>query len=810
MLEQSRRHAFIASLLRIPHLVVCVNKMDLVDCDQEVFERIAADFTGWAAKLDIQDVTFIPISALHGDNVVDRSENMPWYQGPSLLYHLEHVHVASDRNLLDARFPVQWVIRPMSDEQHDYRGYAGEVASGVFRKGDEVVVLPSGRTSRIAGIDTFDGELDEAYPPLSVTLRLEDDIDVSRGDMICRPTTSRRRRKDIDAMVCWMSERPLSPAGRYRIKHTTRTALAKVDEVHLPHRRQHAAPRRGRDRARAERDRQAAAAALGAAARGRVPAQPRHRQLHPHRRVDERHRRCGHGPLDTAPTRLPPVDFALVAFGLGVGILVGMTGIGGGSLMTPMLILVFGVTPITAIGTDLAYAAVTKTVGGYKHWKQRTVDLELSTWMAVGSVPAAVFGVYVLTLLEDWLGSDFEDMVIALLAGALLLTGTATLVRALLKRMQARERDTIEMERRHKIAAVALGVSVGFVLGVTSAGSGALIAVGLILLFRLSPQRVVGTDVFHAAILLWAAGLSHVVAGNVDFGLAGTILLGSVPGRLAREPLVGAGGSGGAPRDARRGADRRRAGAADQGRARHPDRRDRAVPAGGDRPAGRDDGPVAEGARRGRRMMVVMTPEATPAQIEAVVERLQAGGVHAKVMPGELTTAIGAIGDPEGVREMGLEGLPGVDRVIPISRPYKLASSELSHHEPTTSSTSTAAASARRDLLPDRRPVHGRVARSDARRGARGGRGRRLDAPRRRLQAAHLAVRLPGTRHRGARDPARGARGDRPADRERDDLRRTWPTQFAASRSTSSRSAPATCRTTACSRWSASSTSRCC
>jgi uncharacterized protein len=225
------------------------------------------------------------------------------------------------------------------------------------------------------------------------------------------------------------------------------------------------------------------------------------------------------------------VDFALVAFGLGVGILVGMTGIGGGSLMTPMLILVFGVTPTTAIGTDLAYAAVTKTVGGYKHWKQRTVDLTLSTWMAIGSVPSAVFGVYVLTLLEDWLGDDFDDTVIVLLAGALLLTGTATLVRALLKRMQARERDTIEpMERRHKIAAVALGVSVGFVLGVTSAGSGALIAVGLILLFRLKPQRVVGTDVFHAAILLWAAGLSHVVAGNVDFGLAGNILVGSVPG----------------------------------------------------------------------------------------------------------------------------------------------------------------------------------------------------------------------------------------------------------------------------------------
>jgi uncharacterized protein len=224
------------------------------------------------------------------------------------------------------------------------------------------------------------------------------------------------------------------------------------------------------------------------------------------------------------------VDFALIAFGLGVGVLVGMTGIGGGSLMTPMLILVFGVTPVTAIGTDLAYAAVTKTVGGYKHWRQRTVDLRLSSWMAIGSVPAAVFGVWVLDQLEDWANRDFDDLLLTILACALLLTGAATLVRAFLKSMQERERDTIPMERRHKIAAVVLGAVVGFVLGVTSAGSGALIAVGLILLFRLSPQRVVGTDVFHAAILLWAAGLAHVTAGNVDFGMVGTILLGSVPG----------------------------------------------------------------------------------------------------------------------------------------------------------------------------------------------------------------------------------------------------------------------------------------
>jgi uncharacterized membrane protein YfcA len=224
------------------------------------------------------------------------------------------------------------------------------------------------------------------------------------------------------------------------------------------------------------------------------------------------------------------MDIALIGFGLGVGILVGMTGIGGGSLMTPMLILVFGIQPVTAIGSDLAYAAVTKTVGGYKHLRQKTVDVRLSSWMALGSVPAAVGGVYVLDLLEDWAGRDFDDTLITILACALLITGAATMVRNFLKNMDERERESIPMERRHKIAAVTMGASIGFVLGVTSAGSGALIAVGLILLFRLTPQRVVGTDVFHAAIVLWAAGLAHVSAGNVDFGLVGNILIGSIPG----------------------------------------------------------------------------------------------------------------------------------------------------------------------------------------------------------------------------------------------------------------------------------------
>jgi uncharacterized protein len=225
------------------------------------------------------------------------------------------------------------------------------------------------------------------------------------------------------------------------------------------------------------------------------------------------------------------VDPALILFGLGVGVLIGMTGIGGGSLMTPLLILLFGVQPVTAIGTDLAYGAVTKTVGGLKHWRQKTVDFKLSTWMALGSVPAAIGGVYVLEALERSLGGEFDDVLLTILAGALLLCGVATLGRALfLKRLDEKERDSAESTPRARAAAVVMGVFVGFVLGITSAGSGALIAVGLILIFRLKPLRVVGTDVVHAAIVLWVAALAHLASGNVDLHLAGNILIGSVPG----------------------------------------------------------------------------------------------------------------------------------------------------------------------------------------------------------------------------------------------------------------------------------------
>jgi bifunctional enzyme CysN/CysC len=264
MLPQSRRHAFISSLLRIPHLVVCVNKMDLVDFDQAVFEGIVEDFQQFAARLDVPDVTFIPISALLGDNVVERSRAMPWYQGPPLLYHLEHVHIASDRNLIDVRFPVQWVIRPRSGaplsdnaapsasafgapsatassgaapgSAHpgnlaDYRAYAGQVAGGILRPGDEVVVLPSGQHSTIAGIDTFDGPVQEAFPPMSVALRLTDDIDVSRGSMIARAHNQPSVASSFECLLCWMSEQPLQPQRRYVVKHTTRTAAVSALDV---------------------------------------------------------------------------------------------------------------------------------------------------------------------------------------------------------------------------------------------------------------------------------------------------------------------------------------------------------------------------------------------------------------------------------------------------------------------------------------------------------------------------------------------------------------------------------------------------
>jgi bifunctional enzyme CysN/CysC len=235
MLEQSRRHAFLSTLIGVPHLVVCVNKMDLVDWSQDRFEEIKAEFRAFAMKLEVHDLSFVPVSALHGDNVVDRSHNMPWYEGSPLLHHLEEVHIASDRNLIDARFPVQYVIRPQQQtdvDLHDYRGYAGQVAGGVLKVGDEVVVLPSGKETTIAGIDTPHGPVDQAFSPMSVTITLADDVDVSRGDMIARRKNQPHVGQDIDAMVCWMSDDTwLREGGKVAIKHTTKWARAVVKDL---------------------------------------------------------------------------------------------------------------------------------------------------------------------------------------------------------------------------------------------------------------------------------------------------------------------------------------------------------------------------------------------------------------------------------------------------------------------------------------------------------------------------------------------------------------------------------------------------
>lgn len=232
VLEQTRRHSFLASLLGVPHLVLCVNKMDLVGWSAERFEEVVADFREFARRLDIHDLRFVPVSALEGDNVVERSDHMPWYHGPTVLELLEDIHIGSDENLIDVRFPVQYVIRPQLHEFPDFRGYAGRVAGGLLKPGDEVVVLPSGFSSKIAKIHTRDGELEEAAPPASVVITLEDEIDISRGDMICRPHNQPHASQDIDAMVAWMTDvESLRPGAKYSIKHTTRWGKALVKDL---------------------------------------------------------------------------------------------------------------------------------------------------------------------------------------------------------------------------------------------------------------------------------------------------------------------------------------------------------------------------------------------------------------------------------------------------------------------------------------------------------------------------------------------------------------------------------------------------
>ncbi len=232
VIEQTKRHSFIANLLRIQHLVVAVNKMDLVDYSEEVFNNIVADYREFASRLDnIVDITAIPISALNGDNVVDKSENMPWYEGSTFLYHLENVYVGGEENHVDARFPVQWVIRPMSDEWHDFRGYAGRVAGGVFKPGDEITVLPSGFRTHVKSISTEAGELEEAFAPQSICMTLTDEIDISRGDTLVKSNNPPRVEQDIEAMLCWFSSKPMPPHAKLVLRHTTLETKAIIQEV---------------------------------------------------------------------------------------------------------------------------------------------------------------------------------------------------------------------------------------------------------------------------------------------------------------------------------------------------------------------------------------------------------------------------------------------------------------------------------------------------------------------------------------------------------------------------------------------------
>ncbi len=231
VVEQTKRHAFIASLLQIPHIVLCVNKMDLVDYSEERYNEIVKDFRNFAVKLQSKDIRFVPISALNGDNVVDRNENMNWYNGPTLIDLLETIHISSDADLIDCRFPVQTVIRPHKDEFHDYRGYAGRVEGGIFKKGDEVVVLPSGFESKIKSLDTMSGEVAEAFPPMSVSMTLDDDIDVSRGDMIVRKNNQSRSTQDLDLMICWMNEKAMNVRQKFGLRQTTNHVKAMVKEI---------------------------------------------------------------------------------------------------------------------------------------------------------------------------------------------------------------------------------------------------------------------------------------------------------------------------------------------------------------------------------------------------------------------------------------------------------------------------------------------------------------------------------------------------------------------------------------------------
>ena len=520
VVEQTRRHAYILSILRVPHAVVAVNKMDLVDWSQERFDEIAAQLE----ELGLPDLVVIPISALQGDNVVDRSENMPWYDGPLLLEHLETVEIASDRDLDSRRFPVQWVIRPRSDEHHDYRGYGGQVAGGVWSAGDDVVVLPAGLKTQVEAVETIDGPLEAAIPPMSVTIRLTDDLDVSRGDMLADPADPPTVARELQARVCWMSERPLEPRARLAVKQTTRSVRAIADElvsrIDVHTLEDVAAP----GAARAERHRRRAPPALRAAVRRSLRGEPHDRRVRADRRGDERDRRRRDGPLGV-------MTWQFTLTGLGLGLIVGLTGVGGGSLMTPILIILFGFKPTYAVGTDIFHGAIFKSFGAVRHRRLGTVHAHLAFWLFLGSGPLAIAGVVTSYKLQNSI-ANAETILGYAIGVALIGGGAGFLAKSFVKRGVQPSAAPFIMSRRDKLIALGTGAVFGFIVGLTSVGSGTYFGLMMVLVYPLTMPRIVGTDIFHAAALLWVAGVGHLIIGDVDLHATAWLLSGSVPGIL--------------------------------------------------------------------------------------------------------------------------------------------------------------------------------------------------------------------------------------------------------------------------------------
>jgi hypothetical protein len=404
----------------------------------------------------------------------------------------------------------------MSDEHHDYRGYAGRVASGIWQAGDEVVVLPSGLRSRVEAVESSEGPLEAAVPPMSVTLRLADDVDVSRGNMLADPARPPVVAREVEARVCWMSERLLEPRAKIGVKHTTRTVRGLVEElvsvVDIHTLNDVASP---------------ASLALNDIGIVRLRlSEPRDRRVHPHRRGDERHRRC----RDDRLRQLMTWQFALA--GLLIGSIVGLTGMGGGSLMTPILVIVFGFQPTYAVGTDIVHGAIFKSFGAVRHRRLGTVHARLTLWMFLGSGPLSLAGVGVAALIKHHYGDSAQSIESYAVGGALVAGGLGFLAKSFIKRGIQPSDAPFILSRRDKVIAVLIGAVFGFVVGLTSVGSGTFFGLVMVLVYPLTMSKIVGTDIFHAAALLWVAGIGHLISGNVDLHATAWLLVGSIPGVL--------------------------------------------------------------------------------------------------------------------------------------------------------------------------------------------------------------------------------------------------------------------------------------